>query len=133
MSPGPIDVTCALLLREGRLLVARRADNGRWELPGGKREPGESLAQCLAREIAEELGAKVAVLRPWARADDADRGIRLHCFLCRLERGEPRPLEHLELRWVTPGEMAGLGLCPADRKLAHLLAGADLAHLESTA
>lgn len=126
-------MTCALLLRRGRLLVARRADNGRWELPGGKREPGESLDQCLAREIAEELGVAVKVLSPWAQADDPERGIRLHCFLCRLEQGEPRPLEHLELRWVTPAELAGLALCPADRELAGRLAGADLIHLEATA
>ena len=53
-------VTCAVMLRDGRVLLARRSagqkNAGLWEFPGGKVEKGESDAECLAREIREEFG-----------------------------------------------------------------------------
>ena len=55
-------VTCAVMLRDGRALLARRAPGqknaGCWEFPGGKVEAGESDRDCLEREIWEELGVK---------------------------------------------------------------------------
>ncbi len=122
---SPLVVTCGLLWRGGRLLVARRADNGLWELPGGKRAPGEGLAQCLRRELLEELGVEVEVLGPLAVVREPRPGgdLELHCFACRLAEGRPRALEHLELAWVEPAELADLALCPADRELARRLGG----------
>jgi 8-oxo-dGTP diphosphatase len=119
----PIQVTCALIQRDNRLLLARRADSGRWELPGGKQEPGESLPQCLQREIAEELGCSVRVLEPAGKAQDLDRSdpIALHCFRCLLNGGQPKAREHKELRWVTLVEALELNLCPADRQLLSAL------------
>lgn len=118
-----IQVTCALIQKEGRLLLAHRADSGRWELPGGKQEPGESLAQCLQREIAEELDCTVEVLEPAGVAQDLDRPdpISLHCFHCRLNGGQPKAKEHKELRWVSLREALSLNLCPADRALLSAL------------
>lgn len=125
MHEPPLVVTCAAIWQEGRLLLARRADSGLWELPGGKRRPGEDLAACLAREIAEELGVSVQVgpRLGLVRQRDQDRHLDLHCFACRLLAGQPTPLEHLELRWVAPAELGAYDLCPADRQLAGLLAG----------
>jgi len=118
-----IQVTCALIQKEGRLLLARRADSGRWELPGGKQEPDESLAQCLEREIAEELGCSVRVLEPAGVARDMERPdpISLHCFRCLLNGGQPKAKEHKELRWVSLEEALSLDLCPADRRLLSAL------------
>ncbi|HEV2779964.1 MAG TPA: NUDIX domain-containing protein [Actinophytocola sp.] len=45
----------------GRLLLARRADTGNWELPGGKVEPGESAVDAVVREVAEETGVTIEV------------------------------------------------------------------------
>lgn len=120
----PLVVTCAAIWREGRLLLARRADSGLWELPGGKQRPDEDLAACLAREITEELGVAVEVLERVSLVQERSNGrhLDLHCFACRLLEGQPRPLEHLELRWVLPSEMTGLDLCPADRQLTATLA-----------
>lgn len=120
----PLQVTCGVLRRGGRVLVARRADNRRWELPGGKQQPGEDLAACLVRELREELGVEVQVLERLAvvRQREPEKSLDLHCFPCRLLSGEPQALEHLELAWVSPGEMLGLDLCPADRELAQRLA-----------
>ena len=119
-SPGSLEVTCALIPRQGRLLWAQRAENGLWELPGGKAEPGETLPACLAREINEELGATVQVGSLLARQEGfTPQGapMRLHAFACRLTQGEPRAREHLALAWLRPAEVEGLVLCPTDRDL----------------
>ena len=60
-----IVVTAAVIEHEGRYLVTRRQRGvhleGYWEFPGGKCEPGESLADCLRRELREELGADATI------------------------------------------------------------------------
>ena len=60
-----IVVTAAVIERDGAFLLTRRLDGthlaGHWEFPGGKLHEGETLEQCLAREIREELGADVVV------------------------------------------------------------------------
>jgi len=60
-----IDVTAAVLIENGKVLIARRrpgaSQAGLWELPGGKVRAGESPAQCLKREIREELGIEIVV------------------------------------------------------------------------
>ena len=45
------------------VLLTRRSDNGRWCLPGGAMDPGESAAECCAREVLEETGLVVRVDR----------------------------------------------------------------------
>ena len=48
---------------EGKFLLTQRADNGRWCLPGGGLEPGESVAEACQREVFEETGLEVRVKR----------------------------------------------------------------------
>ncbi len=52
-------VTCAIIEKEGKILIARRAIDqklaGKWEFPGGKIEDGESPEECLKRELEEEF------------------------------------------------------------------------------
>lgn len=62
----PLIVTAAVIRDGDKVLVARRQSGhlaGKWEFPGGKLEPGESPKECLARELKEELGIEVAVLK----------------------------------------------------------------------
>lgn len=59
-----IDVTAAIIEKEGKYLIARRKGgnlNGKWEFPGGKLEDGESHEKCLERELDEEFGVKVEI------------------------------------------------------------------------
>jgi 8-oxo-dGTP diphosphatase len=60
-----LQVTAAVIIEDGRLLLARRPAGdhleGFWELPGGKVEPGESPEQCLRRELIEELNMRSEV------------------------------------------------------------------------
>jgi len=55
----------ALILDEAgeRVLLTQRTDNGRWCLPGGRTDPGESLAETCVREVREETGLEVEVVR----------------------------------------------------------------------
>ena len=58
-------VTCAVMIRNGRVLLARRSPGqknaGLWEFPGGKLEQGESIEECLIRELKEELNVEATV------------------------------------------------------------------------
>ncbi len=62
---GPVVVAAAVVIREGRVLLTRRAEGqhlaGLWEFPGGKLEDGESPEEALVRECREECGIEVAV------------------------------------------------------------------------
>jgi ADP-ribose pyrophosphatase YjhB (NUDIX family) len=53
----------AVIVESGKVLLQRRDDNGRWGLPGGAVEPGESLREAIAREVREETGLEVEPVR----------------------------------------------------------------------
>jgi len=57
--------TSAIILGEAgdKILLTRRTDNGRWCLPGGAMDPGESMEECCIREVWEETGLAVRVVR----------------------------------------------------------------------
>ena len=66
MSASARVVVGAAIVRDGRVLACRRTSPveaaGRWELPGGKVEPGETPEAALVREVREELGVGVAII-----------------------------------------------------------------------
>lgn len=119
----------AALARDGAgrvLLSRRRADQPmglKWELPGGKIEPGEAPEAALLRELREELGCGATI----GKIDEVvffaypDFDLYMLVYACRLE-GEPRPVEVAELAWVEPAALPDYDLLPADRPLAERLA-----------
>ena len=117
-----IVVAAAVIEQEGRLLVTRRPTGvhleGLWEFPGGKCQEGESLRECLRRELVEELGTDAAVGDEiFSTSHEYDeRTVALHFFDCLLGR-EPRPLLGQEMRWVTRDELGSLAFPPADAEL----------------
>lgn len=126
-----IDVCAAVVCRDGRYLLAKRhADKhmgGKWEFPGGKIHDGESCADCIVREMEEELAVTVTHPRLMAVTEFAypEKTIRLHFMRCELEpdvRHDRR--EHQEAGWFAPGKILELDLAPADREFAERLAGA---------
>ncbi|MFE7034245.1 (deoxy)nucleoside triphosphate pyrophosphohydrolase, partial [Streptomyces sp. NPDC057621] len=107
-----IVVVGAAVLSGGRLLAARRSAPvelaGRWELPGGKVEPGESPERALVRELREELGVSAEVVRrvPGEYALRAPYVLRV--WTVRLLAGSSEPLalqDHDALRWLTADEV----------------------------
>lgn len=125
-------VAAAVLLGEdGRVLVARRALDdflgGLWEFPGGRQEEGESLQECLVREMQEELGIRVEVGERLLTLKHAYTHFRvtIHTFHCRLLSGEPRCLDCADFGWVEPADLDTLPMSAADRRIARALQAAD--------
>ncbi len=117
----PYLAVSAAVIRDGRVLVARRAkgaSTGLYTLPGGVVEAGETLHQAVVREIAEETGITIepvalAGQREFITRDDAGKVSRhfvILCFASRWLAGEGKPaLEELsELVWLRPSEVTGL-------------------------
>jgi 8-oxo-dGTP diphosphatase len=122
-------VVATAVVRDGAVLVAQRSRPaelaGRWELPGGRVEDGESEADAVVRELREELGVEVRVTgRLGTDLPLADVLLRVHTAELAPGSPEPRPLEHAALRWVRAADVADLDWVPADRAVA-----ADLAAL----
>jgi mutator protein MutT len=115
-------VAAALVERDGRLLITRRQPGvhleGLWEFPGGKCEPGETVAECLQRELHEELAVTALVdeERFVTCHTYYDRTVELHFLDCRVI-GEPRPQLGQEMQWVRRGELSQFAFPPADAEL----------------
>jgi 8-oxo-dGTP diphosphatase len=112
-------VVATALLRDGTVLAARRtrppALAGRWELPGGRVEAGESEEDAVVRECREELGCAVV---PAGRVGTdllIDAGV-LRVHAAAVDGGpEPAALEHSALRWVGSAELDAVDWVDADR------------------
>ena len=121
-------MSAAVVERDGAYLVTRRLRGthleGYWEFPGGKCEPGESIGQCLTREIREELGCDVTVGTELLSVahDYSDRTVELHFLRCELH-GTPQPLLGQEIMWAPRAALRTLEFPPADAELIHMLAG----------
>jgi len=132
MDDKPVVVTAAVIERDGRFLIARRGPGqalaGFWEFPGGKLEPGEDSQVCLQRELMEEFGVEVRVgelLTTTVHRYDHIT-IELQSFRSELVRGELRPRDHDEIKWVRPEEMGQYELAPADLPTVSLLQKVEL-------
>jgi ADP-ribose pyrophosphatase len=138
---APVVGVGAVVVKDGRVLLIRRANEpsrGRWSIPGGTVELGETLAQAVAREVLEECQAEVDVGPVLSTFDLIDRDlqgrIRYHYVLLDLAarhvRGEPvAGTDALEVRWVAEDELAGLDvvprLLPVLSKALHTPQGSD--------
>jgi A/G-specific adenine glycosylase len=123
------DVTAAVIRRNGRILIAQRPLGGRlgglWEFPGGKAEPGESLKQCLRREITEELGIRIKVGKQITSIDHAYTHfkITLHAFECELVSGKPQALQVQDFKWVRMSELKRYAFAKTDLRIISAIVG----------
>ncbi len=122
-----ISVTCALIIHEGKVLLAQRSDimdlPGKWEFPGGKVEEGESPERCLIREIREELGMEIQVLASLTPVDFSypKKKIRLIPFVVQWISGEIELIEHAQYGWYDQNQLFSLDMAPADLPIVHEL------------
>lgn len=121
------DVVAALIWQEGRFMICQRpAHKARgllWEFVGGKVDPGETTEEALIRECREELDIAVSVGDIFTQVihEYPDILIRLTLFHCTISEGEPKLLEHKDLKWILPTEIPQYDFCPADKDILALI------------
>ncbi len=126
-TPGRIDIALAIPVLDDRVLIARRGEGlhlaGKWEFPGGKVEAGEAPAEAARRELAEETGLDSDELEPLVVVvhDYAEMPLRLHVFLVREWKGEPRLGGPRELTWVPVDELFEVEMPEANRQMLRAL------------
>lgn len=130
------DVVAALIWRGNRFLACQRpAHKARgllWEFVGGKVEAGESREEALIRECREELDIRISVGDVFMEVihQYPDLMVRLTLFHAGIISGEPKMLEHNDIRWITVDEIDSLAFCPADvdilRKLKEEYSGGSI-------
>ena len=117
------DVVAALIWKDNRFLICQRpAHKARgllWEFVGGKVETGESLEGALIRECREELDITVKPMHIFMELTHQypDLTVRLILFHAMIEKGEPKLLEHHDLRWITTDEIDNFQFCHADTEI----------------
>jgi 8-oxo-dGTP diphosphatase len=118
-------VLAAVIKQNGNFLVCRRPAHKRhgnlWEFPGGKVEAGETHFEAARRELAEELDICVLSVDS-ALFSVADPGSEFFIqFVPTIIAGNPRCLEHAELRWLSLVDLPSLELAPSDRQFVDFL------------
>nr|WP_274655004.1 (deoxy)nucleoside triphosphate pyrophosphohydrolase [Paenibacillus humicola] len=123
-----IEVAAAIIANErGRLLIARRkrgkAQEGLWEFPGGKIELGETAADCLRRELLEEMNIRIDPVAYFAENEHryVDAHIRLIAYTARYLGGTVTLSDHDDYRWAERSELREYAFAPADLKFVDML------------
>lgn len=123
-------VAAGIIRRGDRILICQRPEGkslaGKWEFPGGKLEARETPEECLARELREELGfeARVEGIVD-ARAEYEAGDFLILYYNVAVVSGEPSPLEHAQIKYVPPCELAEYDFPGTDAAVAKKLSAAD--------
>lgn len=118
-----VEVVAGLIWKDGKFMICQRPENKArallWEFVGGKVEKGESREDALVRECKEELDVTVKPLDVFCTVDHVypDITIRLVLFNAEILSGEPKLLEHADLKWISAGEIDNYEFCPADKEI----------------
>ncbi|HLJ81411.1 MAG TPA: NUDIX domain-containing protein [Ktedonobacterales bacterium] len=122
----------AVIEREGKYLLAHRSDIDWWNLAGGGLEYGETVEEGLAREVREEVGVAIEIVRLVGVYSKPRKREVVLCFMCRLAAGSPEPgtsEEVSEAAWFLP-EQLPTNLLPKHRqRLEDALLGRAMALL----
>ncbi len=121
-------VTGAIIPKKGRILVAQRHEDSRfepskWEFPGGKVDFGEHPEEALKRELKEEMGIEIGtgpLYEVLSHVYDNNGDIRhvvLLFYKCILIEGDPQPIDCQDLRWVDEVGMRALTFVEGDKPL----------------
>ena len=114
------EVVAALIWQHDKFMICQRPANKArallWEFVGGKVEPGETKEQALMRECKEELSVLLSVGDVFMEVvhEYPDLAVHLTLFNATIAEGKPQKLEHNDIQWITPSEIANYEFCPAD-------------------
>lgn len=118
-----IEVSCAIIIRDTKILAVQRGPESshpwKWEFPGGKIHRDETAAQCVIREIDEELKFRIEVLSQLETIefDYGIKQIRLIPFICKIISGEIILTEHVAKCWFDLDQWQTIDWSGADREL----------------
>jgi 8-oxo-dGTP diphosphatase len=118
----------AILRENGRILVCQRKKNSRyglkWEFPGGKVESGESIQDCVKRELREELSVDVETIGRMKsqvnRYNDGGMFEVTYCFILQF-RGRPVNNAFEEIRWVTLADLQSMDILEGNKSFVSTL------------
>lgn len=117
-----VGVGAAIISQDRKMFIAKRGpkaknERGKWEIPGGSVEFGETFEAALHREIMEEIGVEVEIIELLDICDHIISEEQQHwvspTFLCKIKSGTPQILEPekcVEIGWFTLEEAAKLDL-----------------------
>ena len=118
-----VEVVAALIWDKDKFLICQRpkikARGLLWEFVGGKVEQGETKEQALIRECQEELAITVEPHEIFTEVthEYPDITVHLTLFNCTISHGEPRLLEHNDMKWITSADIPNYQFCPADEEI----------------
>jgi len=116
-----IIVVAGIIQKENQYLIAQRKKNlnggGFWEFPGGKVEPGENHSQALIRELKEELDINVELGDFFGEniVQFGEKKYHLYAYQIKNYVGEPKLIDHDDMRWVTTQEFADYQFIEGDK------------------
>lgn len=120
-----VDVVAGIVWKDGQILLARRGIQkqlaGKWELPGGKIERGESAEAALERELKEELGilTKTKDFFESHVHHYSFMSIKLHAYNSTYMSGEIKLTDHDKVEWVNIQDLLAYDFAEADIPLVH--------------
>ena len=123
----PINVVAAIIKKKGSYFIAQRNKEKymglKWEFPGGKVDPGETLSEALSREIHEELNINIRVHEKLAQEEYKDNEINivLHYFLCSIIDGSIKLNEHEAMKWVEKKDFDKYDFVEGDGNISSLI------------
>ncbi|NWO55028.1 (deoxy)nucleoside triphosphate pyrophosphohydrolase [Chromohalobacter israelensis] len=121
------NVAAGLIIRDDSILIARRASGqslaGYWEFPGGKQEAGETIKECLERELREELSLSCTVKEIFmeSRYDYDGGSINLVGIIVQADAQPLKLTVHDKVEWVPIEDLMNFELAPADIPIAKAL------------
>ena len=118
-------IAAGIILHNGKVLLGQRKKGKdlefKWELPGGKLEEGETLEQCLCRELIEELALEIEVKELFMKSEHLYDfgGFVLNTFIAECKDPNIKKVcEHEQYAWVEPKDLLNYDLAPADIPIA---------------
>jgi 8-oxo-dGTP diphosphatase len=122
-----IVVSAGIIIKNGKVLAAQRTHDDelsyKWEFPGGKQEPDESIEACLERELMEEFGVecKVSSYLGESNYQYPNKKIQLKAFIVDHVAGKFLLNVHANMKWISIDELHTLDWAPADIELVNQL------------
>lgn len=122
-----INVVAAVIIKGNKILCTQRGNTKylayKWEFPDGKVDPDEQLEDALIREIQEELGCSISIIKYLLTTKHHyDFGtVKINAFLCQLIDNDPVCLEHNKICWLDSNELNDLDWAQADLPIVYFL------------